>query len=105
MVAYIATKAKKYKKGKTIAVKHIGGIEEIKMSNKYTSTIKDHKSNIKNAKQAIKNARHAKRLAIKKARTECSNTISPQRHVIKLSRLLLKQVKTTAKLDKLNKEV
>ena len=98
---FIETPPKEYKKHK-ITIKHYGVEQEIKMSNKNTSAIKVHKSTIKTAKQEIKSLRKAKRLAIKQARAEFKQSVKPQRHIITMAKLLLKQAKTTAKIEKLN---
>lgn len=97
---FIATPIKKHKKGQ-IAIKQISRKEKIKMSNKHNSTAKQHKQTIKKARTEIKALRKAKRLAIKQARAEFKAKKAPQVQAIKMAKLLLRQVKTVAKLEKL----
>lgn len=99
MQEFIETKHKKYNQ---IAVRYIASVKEIKMKTPTESAVKMHKTTIKNSRLAIRDLRRAKRQAIKEAKQQFKVKRMPHRHTIKMTKLLLKQVKTAAKLQKLN---
>lgn len=105
MQEFIETKHRSTK-NKKINVQHIGQEEKIKMSTPITSAAKLHKNTIKNSRGAIRQLRKEKRQTIKAAkkaaRQEFKIKQAPHKHSIKMAKLLLKQVKTTIKLQKLN---